>query len=205
MKWDQKSLGMYLGAFFIGLFIWEIGRGGVFENQQDLDSFLVDKESIVEQKIYSISGAEVHSQNEAWLHQNFPDKCDWELLERVVDGDTVVLGSGDRVRMIGIDTPESKHPNKPVEAFSLEATAYLKSQISPGQRVCLLLDHQGDKVDKYDRILRYVFTEEGHDLNALMIQSGFAKAYVAFPFERKTSFQYWEQEARSLGLGRWEL
>ena len=50
--------------------------------------------------------------------------ADFEYVQRVVDGDTLMLGTGERVRLIGVDTPEIKHPNKPVEYFSKEASAF---------------------------------------------------------------------------------
>jgi micrococcal nuclease len=51
---------------------------------------------------------------------------DFEYIQRVVDGDTLVLGTGERVRLIGVNTPETKHPQKPVEAFGKEASAFTK-------------------------------------------------------------------------------
>jgi micrococcal nuclease len=53
--------------------------------------------------------------------QGVTSPADFEYVQRVIDGDTLMLGTGDRVRLIGVDTPETKHPNKPVEYFSKEA------------------------------------------------------------------------------------
>src|SRR5437763_794850 len=51
---------------------------------------------------------------------------DFDVVDRVVDGDTLLLQSGERVRLIGVDTPEIKHPKKPVEYFSREASAFTR-------------------------------------------------------------------------------
>jgi micrococcal nuclease len=64
---------------------------------------------------------------------NPPDQSvtsgDFEVVERVVDGDTIPLQSGERVRLIGVDTPETKHPKKPVEYFGKEASAFTRSMM----------------------------------------------------------------------------
>src|SRR5262245_12939870 len=68
---------------------------------------------------------------------NPPDNAaDFEYVQRVVDGDTLMLGTGERVRLIGVDTPETKHPNKPVEYFSKEASAFTQ-RLAEGKRVKL--------------------------------------------------------------------
>ena len=54
---------------------------------------------------------------------------DVEYVQRVVDGDTVLLGTGERVRLIGVDTPETKHPHKPVDFFGKEASAFTQRMV----------------------------------------------------------------------------
>ncbi len=56
-------------------------------------------------------------------------EAEWRLVTRVVDGDTVIVGARERVRLIGVDTPETKHPQKPVEYFGREATAFTKKMV----------------------------------------------------------------------------
>src|SRR5438094_10088906 len=74
---------------------------------------------------------------------NLPDQAvthgDFEVVERVVDGDILLLASGERVSPIGVDTPETKHPNKPVQYFGDEASAFTRSMVE-GERVRLELD-----------------------------------------------------------------
>ena len=61
---------------------------------------------------------------------NLPDQAvthgDFEVVQRAVDGDTLLLASGERVRLIGVDTPETRHPNKPVQYFGKEASAFTR-------------------------------------------------------------------------------
>ena len=77
---------------------------------------------------------------------------------RVVDGDTIILSNGERVRLIGVDTPETKHPNKPVQYFGKEASAFSKRMVE-GKEVTLEYGQQ--KRDKYGRLLAYVYLMDG--------------------------------------------
>ncbi len=109
-------------------------------------------------------------------------EAEWRLVTRVVYGDTNIVGARERVRLIGVDTPETKHPQKPVEYFGREATAFTKNMIE-GKRVKLEFDeanaHIGHK-DKYKRTLAYVFLEDGTFLNAEIIKQGYGHAYTRF-------------------------
>jgi micrococcal nuclease len=84
---------------------------------------------------------------------------DFDVVERVVDGDTLVLQSGERVRLIGVDKPETKHPSKPVQYFGKEASAFTRRMVER-KRVRLEFDQantaRGHK-DRYGRTLAYVF------------------------------------------------
>jgi micrococcal nuclease len=75
------------------------------------------------------------------------------LVTRMVDGDTLALNTGERVRLIGVDTPEMKHPKRPVEAFGKEATAFTKPMV---EGKCVRLEYDQQRQDKYGRILAYV-------------------------------------------------
>jgi endonuclease YncB( thermonuclease family) len=79
---------------------------------------------------------------------------DREYVQRVVDGDTLVLGTRERVRLIGVNTPETKHPQKPVEAFGKEASAFTKRMVE-GKLVRLEFDPlsslRSDGKDRYSR------------------------------------------------------
>ena len=88
-------------------------------------------------------------------------------VERVIDGDTIhvrVEGKRYTVRLIGVDTPETKHPTKPVQYFGREASAFTKAALE-GKTVRLQKDRTGDTVDRYGRWLRYVLLD-GDNFNA---------------------------------------
>ncbi len=123
----------------------------------------------------------------------------------VVDGDTLKVDLGDRietVRLIGVDTPEVVHSNKPVEHFGKEASGFAR-RVSLGQLVRLEDDPQGNNRDKYGRLLRYVFLPDGGMLNAEIISQGFGYAYTRFPFTRMEEFRALEREARESNRGLW--
>ena len=124
---------------------------------------------------------------------------------RVVDGDTLVVsiaGREERVRLIGVDTPETVHPQKPVEYFGKEASAFTK-RIAEGQSVRLEGDPQNTDRDKYHRLLRYVYLPDGRLLNAEIIRQGYGFAYTRFPFSKMEEFRALELEAREANRGLW--
>jgi len=137
--------------------------------------------------------------------QGVTSPADFEYVQRVVDGDTLMLGTGERVRLIGVYTPEAKHPNKPVEYFSKEASAFTQ-RLAEGKRVKLDYDqannHLGHK-DQYGRTLAYIFLEDGTLLNAEIIRQGYGHAFTRFPFSRMEEFRRLEREAREQGRGLW--
>ncbi len=141
----------------------------------------------------------------AWSAQEaFPTECRWETLVRVVDGDTIIVGEKESIRFIGIDTPEMKHPEKPVQHYALESSRELKRLLDGQARVCLISDPEGDKKDIYKRTLAYVFRADGLDTNAEMIKRGAARTYLYFPFSRKEEFRIYGEQARSEQIGLWD-
>lgn len=99
-------------------------------------------------------------------------------VERVVDGDTIVLDTGQRVRYIGVDTPETKHPSKPVQCFGREASKRNKELVE-GKEV--LLEKDVSDTDRYDRLLRYVYipnpdaSDEAIFVNEYLIEQGYGQ------------------------------
>src|SRR6266540_2534149 len=98
---------------------------------------------------------------------------EFEYVQRVVDGDTLLLGTGERVRLLGVNTPETVHPQKAVEAFGKEASAYTKRMVE-GKLVRLEFDpvagRRNDGKDRYSRTLAYVFLQDGTHLSAEIIR-----------------------------------
>jgi len=119
---------------------------------------------------------------------------------RVVDGDTIVLSNGERVRYIGIDTPETKHPKKPVQYFGREASAYNKSLV---EHKMVRLEFDVDKRDKYGRLLAYVYVGDTF-VNAKLVEEGYAQVYT-FPPNVKYAdlFLKLQREARENNRGLW--
>ena len=107
--------------------------------------------------------------------------------------------------MIGVNTPETKHPQKPVEYFGREASAFTRKMVQ-GRRVRLEFDQANTKIshkDRYKRTLSYVFLEDGTLLNAEIIKQGYGFAYTRFPFKYLDEFRRYEREAREQNKGLW--
>ena len=134
----------------------------------------------------------------------------------VVDGDTIEVeigravagpGAGDTqpgrsydVRLIGIDTPETVHPQKPVQCFGREASAAAKAYLL-GRDIRMVKDVED--VDQYDRLLRYVYV--GAEMaNARLVANGYASAYTYPPNVRHSElFVELQREARENNRGLW--
>lgn len=122
------------------------------------------------------------------------------LCTRVVDGDTLVLDGGERVRLIGVNSPESVDPRRPVEYFGKEAAAFTRA-LAEGRKV--RLEYDLEKRDQYGRTLAYVYLEDGRMLNAEIIRQGYGQTYVRFPFKYRDEFLALERQARAEGRGLW--
>ncbi len=121
---------------------------------------------------------------------------------RVVDGDTLVV-DGVRVRLIGIDTPESKQPGSPVECFALEAAARMGALLPEGTAVRLALDV--DPTDDFGRTLAYVYrVADDLFVNAALVREGYASVLTVPPNVRHADdFLELQGEARQAGRGLW--
>ena len=130
------------------------------------------------------------------------------VVVRPVDGDTVVVEIGGReepVRFIGIDTPESVAPDRPVECFGMEAKERTAVLLPAGTVVRLERDVEAR--DRFDRLLAYVFrTEDGLFVNQALVAEGFAEA-SAFPpnTAHQGELDAAEDGARAADLGLWPV
>lgn len=127
------------------------------------------------------------------------------LVTEVSDGDTFSIdmnGSTERIRMIGVDTPETHHPNKAVQCFGEKASEFTKNLIS-NKPVRLEADPTNTNRDRYNRLLRYVYLEDSTLVNAEIIKQGYGFAYIAFPFEKKDAFSAYQRTAREENKGLW--
>ncbi|MEV1294474.1 thermonuclease family protein [Pseudonocardia sp. NPDC049635] len=96
---------------------------------------------------------------------------------RVVDGDTVKLDDGRTVRVLGIDTPETVHPSKPVECWGPEATAFAEALLL-GKQVRVATDSSQDTTDRYDRTLAELLLPDGTNYSVAAAGAGTARAYI---------------------------
>lgn len=126
---------------------------------------------------------------------------------KVIDGDTIDVsfnGKTERVRFIGINTPETVDPRKPVECFGERASAVAKENLT-GETIQLESDSsQGDR-DKYNRLLRYVWTDDGGvDFGKVMIATGFAYEYTYdLPYKYQKEYKQAQKEAEGEKKGLW--
>ena len=126
---------------------------------------------------------------------------------RVVDGDTIEISPAidgiEDVRLIGVDTPETKKPNCQVQPYGPEASAFTTAELQ-GQAVGLEFDVE--KTDRYDRLLAYVYPPEGTMFNETLLEEGYARVSTFPPNTRYVErFETAEAEARAAGRGIWGL
>ncbi len=122
------------------------------------------------------------------------------MVKRVIDGDTIKLDNGQTVRYIGIDTPETVHPSKPVQCFGKEASEKNKELVE-GKEVTLKKDIS--ETDKYGRLLRYVYVD-GIFINDYLVRNGFASSFSYPPdIKYQEQFKEAEEEARNDNRGLW--
>ncbi|OGY26947.1 MAG: hypothetical protein A2Z11_02730 [Candidatus Woykebacteria bacterium RBG_16_43_9] len=140
---------------------------------------------------------------------NIVDEVEIEeiLVTRVIDGDTIEIEGGEKVRYIGIDTPETVHPSKPVQCFGKEA-ALKNKKLVEGKRV--RLEKDVSETDKYGRLLRYVYLPRGKAgvgevfVNKILVQDGYAFSSTYPPdVKYQDIFSKAEKEAREADRGLW--
>jgi micrococcal nuclease len=138
--------------------------------------------------------------------ENPPAPVPVALVERVVDGDTVVVrldGQSVKVRLIGVDAPESVDPRKPVQRFARESADFLRRLVE-GKRVRLAYEPAGARIDRYGRTLAYPYrVDDDLFVNRELVAKGYAFAYTAYPFSYMAEFRAAERQAREKGLGLW--
>ncbi len=126
-------------------------------------------------------------------------------VSQVIDGDTIVLnidGREETVRLVGLDTPETVHPERPVECFGPEASAFTSSLLPQGTPVTLERDREAR--DAFGRLLLYVRRSDGLLVNRELVARGFATVLVIPPNDAYASaMREAEEGARAAGAGLW--
>lgn len=124
---------------------------------------------------------------------------------RFTDGDTIAVnmnGKVEKIRFVGVDTPETHKPNAPVQCYGPAAAAYTKNLIGKNS-VRLVSDPLSTDRDRYDRLLRYVYLPDGRLVNRELIQNGYGFYYPYFPFTKSAEFSAAQQAAMLSRKGLW--
>lgn len=128
-------------------------------------------------------------------------------VQKVVDGDTIEImryGKKEEVRLIGMDTPEVVDPRKPVQCYGREASAKAH-EILEHTRVRLEFDPLSGERDKYNRLLAYLWEQDGTLYNQWMIANGYAHEYTyqSQPYKYQAEFKSAQANAKAQSLGFW--
>jgi micrococcal nuclease len=127
----------------------------------------------------------------------------------VIDGDTLDIDISDgehpdtRIRLIGVDTPETKHPTVGLMYYGPEATAFT-TRLALGKKVTVLLDTAGDQRGRYGRLLAYIQLSDGNILNTEIINNGYGYAYLSYPHSEFSAYQMLMQQAIDNQAGLWQ-
>lgn len=124
---------------------------------------------------------------------------------QVLDGDTIEVdmnGAREKVRLIGVDTPETHDPRKQVQCFGKAASEFTK-QLIGDKPVRLVADPESSNRDRYQRLLRYVYLPDNTLVQAEIIKQGYGFAYTSFPFDKSEEFRAYQAEARENNRGLW--
>jgi micrococcal nuclease len=139
-------------------------------------------------------------------NQETPVQYTYYSVTQVVDGDTVKLsidGKEETLRLIGLDTPETLDPRKPVQCFGKEASNKAKELLS-GKKVRIEKDASQGEIDKYGRMLAYIYREDGLFYNKYMIEQGYAHEYTYnTPYKYQSEFKTAQKNAQNSQLGLW--
>jgi micrococcal nuclease len=128
---------------------------------------------------------------------------DIRTVMRVVDGDTIIVNPNERIRLIGIDAPESVAPNRPVDCMGHESSQFLKEFLPKGTEVRLARDVEPE--DRYGRTLAYVWVAStGVFVNAELVRRGFAQPLTIPPnIAHADQFADLARDARQADRGLW--
>ncbi len=138
-------------------------------------------------------------------------KINFYRVVATVDGDTIKIvrdGATTTVRLVGVDTPETVDPHKPVQCFGKESSEETKRIIAESDyEVRIVTDITQSKYDKYGRLLAYVYLQDGTMLDEYLVANGYGREYTfknsTYQFQKE--FRQAQANARALQLGLWSL
>lgn len=180
-------------------------------NSDDSVNLLYNWE-LIDSLSYDFSVAEDYLLNKNTIFQTRKNA----YVSRVIDGDTILVVFEDlveeKLRLIWVDTPETKHPKKELEFFWVEAYNFSKENLE-WKYIIIEFDPKNYR-DKYGRLLWYVYINcDNEELNCeknkeylfnqKLVELGYARAYLRFPFKYMKEFSILESDARKKELGLW--
>ncbi len=158
-----------------------------------------------------IALALIFAQKQGWLPTQTVQKTienvnpGYYHVSKFDDGDTIAVdmeGKTETIRFIGVDTPETHDPRKPVQCYGKNASAFTKNTIGT-QNVRLEADPLSGNRDRYNRLLRFVYLPNGELLNYELVKDGYGFAITGFPHTKMESFVNVQAEAKSQNRGLW--
>lgn len=174
----------------------------------ELDQATTTQQTIATATEQVVASADNKSQKPSVNQLNNSINIDLYYVTSIVDGDTIkvdVNGTIETIRLIGIDTPETVDPRKPVQCFGKEASTKAKELLS-GKKIKLEYDETQSKRDKYNRLLAYIYREDGLFFNKYMIEQGYAHEYTYItPYKFQAEFKAAQKFAQENLKGFWSL
>lgn len=192
----KKSIYVFGGLILFFILIGSIGSPDTATPE--------NKEVVVEEAPVVVVGPEINtvspiSQNQASDHKYY-------VVADVIDGDTIKIsidGKDETLRLIGLDTPETVDPRKPVQCFGKEASDKAK-ELLLGRQIRIESDVSQDTRDKYERLLMYVYRDDGLFYNKHMIEQGYAYEYTyEIAYKYQSEFKSAEISAKTNQRGLW--
>lgn len=224
MKEKLLRILKYVGIGFGGLVTFTVLLAIVFPDTDNIsEPVAIQQESTIQEDVqsdktiaedeatpteYVEQSAEASEQrtHETQRESDQTDQQTYYTVTSVVDGDTIKInmdGTIKTLRLIGIDTPETVDPRKPVQCFGVEASNKAKELLS-GKQIRIEPDPTQDTRDKYGRLLVYVYRSDGLFFNRYMIEQGYAYEYTyETPYKYQSDFKTVQQLAQSNQRGLW--
>ena len=129
----------------------------------------------------------------------------YHKVTQVADGDTISVlidGKQEKIRFIGVDTPEKNDSRKPVQCYAQAASDFTSKKLN-GVSVRLEADAQSDNRDRYGRLLRYVYLMDGTLVNKDIVAEGYGFAMTSFPHSKMEEFTAAQTQAELVRKGLW--
>lgn len=130
-----------------------------------------------------------------------PRAADPAAVHRVVDGDTLLMATGTRVRLLGVDCPEIRHADAPAEPWADDATAFTRQAIGDHP---VRFEYDRERLDRYGRLLAWVWIDD-RLLNLELVRAGLGRAEVRYPIrtDYRRRLEQAQAEAEQAGRGMW--